>query len=115
MLRAEIHMFPSGPTLKLEGRLVGEWAEQARSLVTKASVPAGLVVDLTDVSYVDEAGEKVLTWFQSIGAVFIARGVYVAGVCERLKLPLKKEPGSSRSERHHGTARGASPDRTRAK
>jgi len=115
MLRAEMHVLRSGPTLKLEGRLVGEWAEQARSLVTKALVPAGLVVDLTDLSYVDAVGEEVLKWFKSIGAVFIAHGVYVAALGERLRLPLKKEPVGSRIERHHGAAGEISPDRTRAR
>ena len=34
MFRAEILWMANGPTLKMEGRLVGEWAEQARFLVT---------------------------------------------------------------------------------
>jgi hypothetical protein len=114
MLRAEIHQLTGGPTLRLEGRLVGDWAEQARSLVTKASVPAGLVVDLTDVTYVDSVGEQVLTWFKSIGAVFIAKGVYVAGVCERLGLPQGETAGSA-GERHRGGVRRPSPDRARTR
>ena len=39
MFRAEIHELEDGPTLKMEGRLVGQWAEQAKSLVTMNSVP----------------------------------------------------------------------------
>ena len=31
MFRAEIQWLASGPTLKLEGKLVADWAEQARS------------------------------------------------------------------------------------
>ena len=45
MFRAEILWLANGPTLKMEGRLVGEWAEQARSLVTTDVVPKGLIVD----------------------------------------------------------------------
>lgn len=113
MFRAEILQIANVPTLKLEGRLVGEWAEQAKGLVVKASVPKGIVVDLTDVSYVDSVGEQVLTWLGSVGAVFIAKAVYVASVCERLRLPLQGEPADS-SERNQGRARRPSRRRIRA-
>lgn len=52
MFRAEIQWPASGPTLKMEGRLVGDWAEQAKSLVTNDVIPKGLIVDLTEVSHV---------------------------------------------------------------
>ena len=39
MFRAEIQWLASGPTLKLEGKLVADWAEQARCLVTKDVLP----------------------------------------------------------------------------
>jgi hypothetical protein len=97
MFRAEIRQLTTGPTLTMEGRLIGDWAEQAKSLVTKDLVPKGLIVDLTDVTYVDSVGEQVLNWFRSVGAAFMAKGVYAAGVCERLHLPLfGKVTGPSR-------------------
>jgi hypothetical protein len=46
MFPAELQWLANGPTLKMEGRLVGDWAEQARCLVTKDLVPKGLIVDL---------------------------------------------------------------------
>jgi hypothetical protein len=88
MFRAQICELVIGPTLKMEGRLVGDWAEQAKSLVIKDSVPKGLMVDLTEVTYVDSVGDQVLKWLESIGAKFIAKGIYAAGTCERLQLPL---------------------------
>jgi len=48
----------SGPTLKLEGKLVADWAEQARCLVTKDVLPEGLIVDLTEVSYIDSVANS---------------------------------------------------------
>ena len=57
MFRAEIQWLASGPTLKLEGKLAADWAEQARCLVTKDILPKGLIVDLTEVSYIDSVGE----------------------------------------------------------
>ena len=88
MLRAEIRWLKNGPTLKMAGRLVGDWPEQARSLVTKNIIPKGLIVDLTEVSYIDPVGEELLKWLASIGAEFVARSIYALDVCERLDLPL---------------------------
>jgi hypothetical protein len=88
MFRAEIYWLANGPILKMDGRLSGAWAEQARSLVTKDVVPNGLIVDLSDVTYVDQTGEELLSWLGSIGAKFMPTNVYAAGVCERLSLPV---------------------------
>jgi len=71
MFRAEIQWLASGPTLKLEGKLVTDWAEQARCLVTKDVLPKGLIVDLTEVSYIDSVGEQLLKWLACVGAVFV--------------------------------------------
>ncbi|HZW92836.1 MAG TPA: hypothetical protein VFF64_07780 [Candidatus Eremiobacteraceae bacterium] len=93
MFRAEILWLANGPTLKMEGRLVGEWAEQARYLVTTDVVPKGLIVDLTEVSCVDSACERLLSRLGSVGAVFVASGVYAPAVCERLGLsPVRRMP-----------------------
>jgi anti-anti-sigma regulatory factor len=86
MFRAEIQWLADGPTLKMAGKLVGEWAEEARSLVTTDVVPKGMIVDLTDVSYIDSAGQRLLIWLGSVGAVFAATNVYAAAICERLGL-----------------------------
>ena len=86
MFRAEILWLGSGPTLKLEGRLVADWAEQAESLVTKDVLPKGLIVDLTEVSYVDSVGEQLLKWLANTGAVFVAGSVYGFAICDRLRL-----------------------------
>jgi len=87
MFRAEMQWLASGPTLKMEGRLVADWAEQARHLVTKDVLPKGLIVDLTEVSYVDPAGEHMLKWLASAGAVFAPGSVYGFAICDRLRLP----------------------------
>jgi len=100
MFRAEIQWLASGPTLKLEGRLVTDWAEQARSLVTKDVLPKGLIVDLTEVSYVDSVGEQLLKWLASVGAVFVAGSVYAFAVCDRLRLPPMQRTTARRKPRH---------------
>lgn len=99
MLRAEIRWLANGPTLKVEGRLVGDWAEQASSLVTKDAVPLGLIIDLSEVSYVDSAGEELLKWLATVGAQFVADSVYALAVCERLRLPLRRNMPARRRQR----------------
>lgn len=91
MFRAEIHTLMNAPILKMEGRLVGDWAEEARGLIMKTSVPKRLIVDVTELSYVDANGERVLSWFSSIGALFIANAIYASALCERLHLPLLRK------------------------
>ena len=88
MLAAEIRWLASGPTLKMKGTLGRDWAAQAGSLVRKDVIPAGLLVDLTEVSYIDTAGEDLLKWLASMGAEFTADSIYAVHVCERLHLPL---------------------------
>ena len=91
MFRAEIQWLASGPTLKLEGKLAADWAEQATRLVTKDLLPEGLIVDLTEVSYIDSVGEQLLKWLASVGAQFVAGSIYVLAVCVRLRLsPLQR-------------------------
>lgn len=101
MFRAEILWSANGPTLKLEGRLVADWAEQARCLITKDVLPKGLIVDLTGLSYVDSAGERLLKWLASVGSLFVAGSVYAFAVCDRLHLsPMQKI--SERRKRRQG-------------
>ena len=100
MFHAEIRWLKNGPTLKMAGKLAGDWAGQARNLVTKDVVPKGLIVDLTDVSYIDSMGEELLKWLASLGAVFVAGNVYAVAICEQLRLlPLQVE----RHKHRHGS------------
>jgi hypothetical protein len=101
VFRAEIQSLASGPTLKLEGKLVADWAEQARCLVTTDVLPKGLIVDLTEVSYIDSVGEQLLKWLASVGALFVAGNVYAIAVCDRLCL-LPMQRIAVRRKRRHG-------------
>ncbi len=87
MFRAQLKQLANGSILKMEGRLVGDWATETKSLLSHGPVPKALIVDLTEVSYIDADGEDVLTWLGSVGARFLAKGVYGAAICKRLNLP----------------------------
>jgi ABC-type transporter Mla MlaB component len=101
MLAAEIRWLASGPTLKMKGTLGRDWAAQARSLVRKDVIPAGLLVDLTEVSYIDTAGEDLLKWLASMGAEFTADSIYAVHVCERLHLPFLENMTARQSAAAH--------------
>ena len=76
---------PGGAALR---RLTGEYAEQVRELLTRCNPETTLVVDLTEVTFVDSAGEEVLSDFMQRRGEFIADNVYAKHLCERLQLPV---------------------------
>jgi hypothetical protein len=100
MLRVEMHDAANALVMKLEGRFVGEYAEYTRALVTRCKTDLKLLVDLTEVTSLDSAGEEVLSFFGRLGAEFIADNVYARYLCERLYLPLAPEALLHRSSPH---------------
>ena len=86
MLRVEFRDAPNRVVMRMEGRFVGEYAEETKNLVNR-NLPTKIVVDLSDVTFVDNAGENVLSWLSQIGATFLAESSYARDVCERLRLP----------------------------
>jgi hypothetical protein len=98
MVRAELDVTASTLTLRLEGRFVGEYAENVRSLLTRCTIPSGLVIDMTDLTGLDSTGEEVLTWLGRIGGKFISGKCASFDICERLCLPpISRRLGSARS------------------
>jgi hypothetical protein len=108
MLRFEIRN--SGETwhIKLEGRLTDEDAEHVRIQITRCPASVKLVVDLTEVVFIDNAGEQVLSFLGRLGAMFVAPNSYTLDVCERLNLSVastgispENALGSSRAGQSH--------------
>ena len=68
----------TGQRWTLCGRLAGAWVDELRSVwlnVRKRAPRATATVDLTQVTFVDEAGEALLAEMQRAGAEFVAGGV----------------------------------------
>jgi len=89
MLRAEFNHKNKSLTLRLEGRLVGAWAVQVKSLVSRHFVSNGLLVDMSEVTYVDSVGERLLLWLRDLHARFVGETCYARDICERLHLTLQ--------------------------
>jgi hypothetical protein len=88
MLRVELQDVGKTVTMRLEGRFVGPFAEDARELVMRCKIRLRLVVNLSEVTFVDAVGEEMLLWLARIGGKFIADNCYPLHVCERLHLPM---------------------------
>jgi anti-anti-sigma regulatory factor len=71
----------------LQGQLAGPWVAELRSAWDNALKQPKCVVDLTDVTFVDEAGAKVLCSMKEAGVRFIARGVDNKHLLGELKGP----------------------------
>jgi hypothetical protein len=88
MLRVETQELDGALICRLEGRFTGKGAEEVRALVTRCDGNLELVIDLTDVMFIDAVGEQVLLFVNRLGAQFVAETSYSRDVCERLQLPL---------------------------
>jgi hypothetical protein len=75
--------------LKIEGRLVGPWVDELRETVWRRNGwRQPLEIDVADLTYVDEDGEKTLSWLYSMGARFQGKSPFSEFLFERLKIPL---------------------------
>jgi hypothetical protein len=100
MLRMEFYELPDSMKMRMEGRFVRDFAEHARTLIGDSKLPSKLIVDLSEVNFVDAVGEEVLLWFKDIGLTFIAESAYSCDVCERLQLPIESERPSPQHRRN---------------
>jgi anti-anti-sigma regulatory factor len=75
------------------GQLSGPWVAELKSNWEKMRLESAgrrRVVDLTDVTFIDERGESVLRAMSSQGAEFVARGVDTRQVLAELKSKKKR-------------------------
>ena len=88
MFRIAFEDVGSSVLVRIEGRFVSQFAEEARLLVSRRKAPKELIVDISDVIAVDAVGEEVLTWLRLMGATFVANRSCALRICERLNLPV---------------------------
>ena len=77
MFRITTHATADNVVLKLEGWLWGAWVGELDDCwrgVTARLNGRPIVIDLTDVSSVDDTGRRLLALMYSDGARFVARG-----------------------------------------
>ena len=77
-----------GHRWSLSGRVAGPWVEEFRACWRQAlerTPLAHVVVDLSDVTFIDDDGERLIAEMLSAGTEFIANGVFNKQLLEDLK------------------------------
>ncbi len=101
MLRASYSNDAAGQRWQLCGRLAGSWVDELRACWRNSRRLPGarVVLDLTDVTFIDEAGEELLAEMLSDGVEFVAAGVENKDLLEGLKhngrRPVRRLVGNS--------------------
>ncbi len=97
MLRVSYSDTADGQRWSLCGRLAGPWVEELRSCWRQArerAPRARAVVDLKDVIFIDEAGERLLAEMEVSGAELVAAGVenqhVIASLRDASNRPLRR-------------------------
>ena len=88
MLRICYSDIGGGQQWNLCGQLAGPWVEELRSCwqhARKIAPRSHAVMDLSDVTFIDESGESLLSEMRTDGVEFIARGVETRHTLDNLK------------------------------
>jgi len=109
MLRVQTQELDGALICRLEGRFTGEGAEEVRRLVTRCDSKLELVVDVTDVMFIDAIGEEVLLLVKKLGAQFTAENSYSRDICERLHLRLLRKQKSNTHLSRNSDGKGDRP------
>ncbi len=97
MLKITVSNESPGTTFILSGRLAGPWVDELRNCWLKQEVdkPAPCHVDLREVTFIDEAGTRLLFQMSREGVTIRASGCLTTAIVQNL---------SSTPERSHGGA-----------
>jgi hypothetical protein len=94
MFRVSYSDTADGQRWSLHGRLAGPWVDELRSCWKYAhdrAPSASTIVDLKEVTFIDEAGQALLGEMRSAGAELIATGVehqYLLATLDNGQSPL---------------------------
>jgi hypothetical protein len=116
MLRITQAQTDTGQHWTLCGQLTGPWVAELRACWERGRQAEGgarTIVDLSDVTFIDESGEKLLSEMRAGGAEFVAGGVDTKHLLEHLKAkgerslrrcigPLTNWCGKSANARNEG-------------
>jgi hypothetical protein len=88
MLRISYSRTDSGQRWTLCGQLAGPWVQELRSCwehARRTAAALASVVNLSDVTFIDESGERLLSEMCSTGVELVATGVETKHLVECLK------------------------------
>jgi anti-anti-sigma regulatory factor len=99
MLRITVLNYPGVTRLKLEGKLAHEWVHEAELAWAALETMSGnkeLIVDLLDVSFVDDVGEKLLAKMHGANARLVGSGPLISALIAAIQ-DRQREQGAFRS------------------
>ena len=95
MLRITIAEMATEQRWTVEGRLVQPWVGELRTCWKRrhrAQNGRTCTVDLSEVTFIDNSGLRLLRTMSKEGTRFIARGLYTKHVLEHLKTDTRRRP-----------------------
>jgi ABC-type transporter Mla MlaB component len=110
MLKITVHDHPQVLTFQLEGKLAGPWLRELEECWKRAVVRQRkpiLRVDLTGVTFIDDAGKACLAVMHRQGAEFVAADCMTKGIVAEIRhgrsepqtaLPICEAAGSGATE-----------------
>jgi anti-anti-sigma regulatory factor len=88
VLKITIKETPAERRWIVQGRLVGPWVSELRTVLktTRRSRDKRIcIIDLNDVTFIDNGGERLLRAMSKKGAQLIAQGVYIKHMIEQVR------------------------------
>lgn len=82
MLKITTQVEAGHRSLELEGRLAGPWVDELASCWRRLAGPTGLRVKLKAVTYIDEAGKRLLTEMHRQGVAIEGSGCMTGSIIE---------------------------------
>jgi anti-anti-sigma regulatory factor len=101
MLRISVLNGPQSARLKLEGKLAHEWVAEAQKAWATLIDIAGkkkVILELADVSFVDDHGKELLTLIHRAGTELVGSGPMVTALIEEIHQKLAKSRSSLHKE-----------------
>ncbi|MBZ5718877.1 MAG: STAS domain-containing protein [Acidobacteriia bacterium] len=88
MLRIHVEEQGDSATIRLEGKLVGDWVEELERCFERELSHGGkrtLTIELEAVSFIDEPGESLLREMHRAGATLRAKGALSSYLVEQIQ------------------------------
>ena len=97
MLKIAIHNEGQAPSFVVEGKLVGPWVKELEKCwesVLATEPPWAMVVNLTEVTFIDSEGRELLTRMRRQGARLVSAGCLMNAIVAEIEAEVKKEEQS---------------------
>src|SRR5262245_56727821 len=101
MLRISVVNGSQSARLKLEGKLAHEWVTEAQKAWTALVEVAGkkkVIIDLADVSFVDDPGKELLSLFHQCGSELVGSGPMIAALIDEIHKKIADTRANFRNE-----------------